>query len=256
VAERPAFQARQYAFAAHIRDPENVAVPSGIDERRMAVYRQLFFNNLRNLLGNMFPVLRKLHDDARWGKLIRGFMRSHRAHTPYFLQLPREFLDYLENEHEHDGDFPFLVELARYEYAELEVSIEPQTDDPAMFTPDGDLIAGVPLLTVAGRVEAWRWPVHRIGASYIPEFPLDRPVFLAVFRGQDDQVRFLELNPVTAQLVLWIGDNAAGRSGLELLSRLAADLGYSDMSGFVAHGRAILEELHEAGLVIGARVGD
>jgi hypothetical protein len=183
-------------------------------------------------------------------------MRSHRAHTPYFLQLPREFLDYLENEHEHDGDFPFLVELARYEYAELEVSIEPQTDDPAMFTPDGDLIAGVPLLTVACRVEAWRWPVHRIGASYIPEFPLDRPVFLAVFRGQDDQVRFLELNPVTAQLVLWIGDNAAGRSGLELLSRLAADLGYSDMSGFVAHGRAILEELHEAGLVIGARVGD
>ena len=256
MAERPGFQARQYAFAAHIRDPENVAVPAGIDERRMAVYRQLFFNNLRNLLGNMFPVLRKLHDDARWGKLIRGFMRSHRARTPYFLQLPREFLDYLENEHEHDGDYPFLVELARYEYAELEVSIEPKTDDPATVAPDGDLIAGVPLLTVASRVEAWRWPVHRISASYIPELPLDLPVFLAVFRGQDDRVRFLEMNPVTAQLALLIGDNAAGQSGLELLSRLAADTGYSDMSGFIAHGRTILDELRDAGLVIGARVGD
>jgi uncharacterized protein len=256
MAERPGFQARQYAFAAHIRDPENVAVPSGIDERRMAVYRQLFFNNLRNLLGNMFPVLRKLHDDARWGKLIRGFMRSHRARTPYFLQLPREFLDYLENEHEHDGDYPFLVELARYEYLELEVSIEPESDDPTTFAPDGDLIAGVPLLTVASRVEAWGWPVHRISASYVPELPLELPVFLAVFRGQDDRVRFLELNPLTAELVRCIGDNAAGRSGLELLSGLAADSGYSDMSGFVTHGRTILEELRDAGLVIGARVGD
>jgi uncharacterized protein len=256
MAERPDFQARQYAFAAHIRDPENVAVPRGIDERRMAVYRQLFFNNLRNLLGNMFPVLRKLHDDARWGKLIRGFMRSHRARTPYFLQLPREFLDYLENEHEHDGDYPFLVELGRYEYAELEVSIEPKADDPTTFSPDGDLIAGAPLLTVASRVEAWRWPVHRISASYIPELPLDLPVFLAVFRGQDDRVRFLELNPVTAELVRRIGDNTAGRSGLELLSRLAADSGYSDMSEFLTHGRTILEELRGAGLVIGTRLGD
>jgi uncharacterized protein len=256
VADRPGFQARQYAFAAHIRDPENVAVPGGIDERRMAVYRQLFFNNLRTLLGNMFPVLRKLHDDARWGKLIRGFMRSHRARTPYFLQLPREFLDYLENEHEHDGDYPFLVELARYEYAELEVSIEPATDDPATFAADGDLIAGVPLLTVAARVEAWRWPVHRISASYIPELPLELPVFLAVFRGQDDRVRFLELNPVTAQLVLRIRGNAVGQSGLELLSRLAADISYGDMSGFLAHGRTILGELRDAGLVVGAQVGD
>ena len=98
--------------------------------------------------------------------------------------------------------------------------------------------------------------MHRISASYIPELPLDLPVFLAVFRGQDDRVRFLEMNPVTAQLALLIGDNAAGQSGLELLSRLAADTGYSDMSGFIAHGRTILDELRDAGLVIGARVGD
>lgn len=253
MAERPAFQLRQYAFAAHIRDPEHVAVPAGIDDRRMAVYRQLFFNNLRNLLATMFPVLRKLHDDARWAHFIRGFMRDHRAQTPYFLQLPREFLDFLANEYEPDGDFPFLAELAHYEYAELEASIVPETDDLDQLDEHGDLIDGVPVLTVASRVHAYRWPVHRISTSYIPEEPSAEPVFLAVYRGRDDRVRFLELNPVTAQLVERMGDNAAGKTGAQLLRELAADIGYGDGDRFVAHGRAILSEMHDAGLVLGTR---
>lgn len=253
MAERPDFQARQYAFAAHIRDPEHVAVPTGIDERRMAVYRELFFNNLRNLLGNMFPVLCKLYGDGRWGELIRGFMRSHRAQTPYFLQLPREFLDFLENEHEHVDDYPFLVELAHYEYVELEVSIVPDNDDLATLDTRGDLHHGVPVRAVASRVQAYRWPVHRISSDYIPEEALEVPVFLAVYRGQDDKVRFLELNPVTAQLVERIGDNTAGRSGAGLLRELAADIGYRDTKGFLAHGRTILTELRDAGLLLGTR---
>ncbi|MEJ2257816.1 MAG: DNA-binding domain-containing protein, partial [Woeseiaceae bacterium] len=49
------FRKRQYAFAAHIRDPENVPAPDDIEARRMAVYRDLFFNNLFSLLGTFFP---------------------------------------------------------------------------------------------------------------------------------------------------------------------------------------------------------
>ena len=45
------FQDKQYAFAAHIRDPDNTIEPEGIEDRRMAIYRTLFFNNLYNLLG-------------------------------------------------------------------------------------------------------------------------------------------------------------------------------------------------------------
>ncbi len=253
MAELPPFQTRQYAFAAHIRDPDHVAAPAGIDDRRMGVYRQLFFNNLRNLLATMFPVLRKLHDDQRWAHLVRAFMRDHRAQTPYFLQLPREFLNYLANEYKPDGDYPFLAELAHYEYAELEASIAPETDDPDLLDEQGDLLDGIPVRTVASRVHAYRWPVHRISASYIPEEPSAEAVFLAVYRGRDDKVRFLELNPVTAQLVERLGDNAAGRPGVQLLRELAVDIGYVDIEGFIAHGRAIFTEMRDAGLVLGTR---
>ena len=46
----------QLAFAAHIRDPQNRPAPAGIEDRRMAIYRELFFNNVRDLLGRGFPV--------------------------------------------------------------------------------------------------------------------------------------------------------------------------------------------------------
>ena len=54
MADMPDFQRKQYEFAAHIRDPDRVPAPKGIEDRRMGVYRHLFFNNLRNLLGGMF----------------------------------------------------------------------------------------------------------------------------------------------------------------------------------------------------------
>ncbi|NQV86507.1 MAG: putative DNA-binding domain-containing protein [Woeseiaceae bacterium] len=113
MAERRDFQDKQYAFAAHIRDPDNTIAPAGIEDRRMAIYRDLFFNNLKNLLGTFFPVLRKISSDGQWRNLIREFMKIHRAKTPYFLQLPEEFLDFLQNEYESlDSDYPFLTELA------------------------------------------------------------------------------------------------------------------------------------------------
>ena len=90
MADQPEFQRKQYEFAAHIRDPQNAPAPDGIEDRRMAIYRNLFFNNLRNLLATFYPVLRKLHDDDHWNRFIRHFMQVHRAQTPYFLQMPEK----------------------------------------------------------------------------------------------------------------------------------------------------------------------
>ena len=73
VADTPDFQKKQYAFAAHIRDPENNPAPTGIEDRRMGVYRELFFNNLLNLLRRLatphVSPFHKLMIDAVWNFL-------------------------------------------------------------------------------------------------------------------------------------------------------------------------------------------
>ena len=54
------FQEAQRHFAAHIRNPDLNSAPSGIEDRRMSIYRELFYNNVESFISNGFPVLRSI----------------------------------------------------------------------------------------------------------------------------------------------------------------------------------------------------
>jgi hypothetical protein len=174
----------------------------------MAIYRELFFNNLHNLIGSTFPVIKKLHSREKFRALIRAFMVRHEAHTPYFLEIPREFLAFLENEYElQEDDFPFLVELAHYEWVELALSVSEESNDGQAVDPDGDLLEGIPVRSNLAWVYAYQYPVHRISADYTPTEPGETPTFLAVCRKANDDMDFMELNPMTARLLEMIEAN-------------------------------------------------
>ena len=86
------------------------------------------------------------------------------------LQLPQEFLDLLQNEYTLQGDdYPFLIELAHYEYIELALSISEDANDMAGIDPDGDLTVNVPVRSALCWVYAYQYPVHRIASYYLPE---------------------------------------------------------------------------------------
>ena len=107
MATRPEFIRRQYEFAAHIRDPEHAPVPVDVEDRRMGIYRELFYNNVESFLSGTFPVLRRILNDSRWHALVRDFFARHHSRTPLFLEIPREFLNWLEHERSpQPGDLP------------------------------------------------------------------------------------------------------------------------------------------------------
>lgn len=256
MAEMPDFQRRQFAFAAHIREPEANPAPAAIEDRRMAIYRELFFNNLVSLLGSTFPVLKKLHPPDEWRRLVRAFMVRHRAHTPYFLEIPREFLNFLEKEYEHRADdLPFLVELAHYEWVELALSIAPDgaPDENSFVDADGDLLEGVPVRSPLAWPFSYRYPVHRISPEFIPDAPGGQPTHLVVYRRADDEVGFMELNPVSARLLEMIGGNDGRATGRALLEKLAAELDWADTEAFLRHGVQALAEMRDAGILLGTR---
>lgn len=254
MADAQGFKEKQYAFAAHIRDPENVPAPEGIETRRMAIYRQLFFNNLYSLLGTFFPVLRKIHSDKQWSRFVRGFMQKHRAQTPYFLQLPEEFLGYLQNEFEaQEDDFPFLTELAHYEYAELALAVAEDEPDLTGVDANGDLLGGVPVKSDLSWSFAYRYAVHRIAPDYLPREPEAQPVYLALYRDADGDVGFLELNAITAALLDAIESNEDSLTGETLLRLLARKISYPDADALVAHGAGALREMHDLGILTGTR---
>jgi len=97
-AKEPNFIARQYAFTAFVRDPMNAPAPADVPRARLQVYRELFHKNIDNSLSACFPVLKAILGDE-WDPLVQDFFARHRAHTPIYRKLPREFLAYLQQHH-------------------------------------------------------------------------------------------------------------------------------------------------------------
>jgi uncharacterized protein len=253
MAEGERLRRTQFEFAAHIRDPGHAPAPEGIEDRRLAIYRELFFNNVRDLLGRGFPVLRKVLGEPAWEALVRDWLVRHRARTPLFLELPQEFLEYLLNERAPGAaDPPFLAELAHYEWVELALSIDEREPELPGVDPGGDLLDSRPALSPLAWALAYVWPVHRIAPEYQPaEPPADR-TRLVVYRDRHDQVGFLEINAVTARLLELLGAETGPRpSGRECLLQIAAELSHPQPDAVVAGGAAILQELRERDVVLG-----
>ncbi|HEU4531136.1 MAG TPA: putative DNA-binding domain-containing protein [Steroidobacteraceae bacterium] len=243
----------QRAFAAHLRDPQRHPAPPGMEERRVAVYRELFFNNVSSLLGSTFPVLRLILGEARWRALVRDFYASHPARTPLFLEVPREMVEYLVQERTaQPDDPPFMAELAHYEWVELALGIDPTEIPDSGFQPEGDLLEGTPLLSPLAWPLAYRFPVQRLSPDFQPESAPREPTLLVACRRRDDQVKFAVINALTARL-LELMQEGGEKSGRELLSQLAKETSRPQAGSLIQAGSAVLEELRRAQIVLGSR---
>lgn len=256
--------AEQDALAAHIRDPERVPPPPGIEERRLKIYRELFFNNVEGLLANGFPVIHRIfgmrEDGAGWTRLIRAFFREHGCRTPLFTEFPREFMRWLEAraEREAAGETldppqpPWLQELAHYEWVELALQLSEAGADDIAHDPDGDLLDGRPLLSPLAWPLAYAWPVHALGPEHQPDTPPPAPTLLLLRREAGGEVSFHALTPLTFRLLQRLDEQPA-LSGREQLRALAGEAGAPDADAFLAEGAAMLARLRAEGTVLGAR---
>ncbi|RMG38780.1 MAG: DUF2063 domain-containing protein [Gammaproteobacteria bacterium] len=248
----PDFQRRQLAFAEHIRDPARPA-PEEIPDERMAVYRELFFNGFDDQLSSIFPVLRAITDDSRWEEMVRDFMRRHRCRTPLFTRIGEEFLDYLQNRRKAaPDDFPFLLELAHYEYAELAVAVSDADQEMATYDPNGDLLEGHPVLAPTAWILGYRFPVHRIGPDFLPTEAPPQPTHLVIYRDRQHEVHFLEINAVTAHLLQLLKEDPVP-TGLECLRRIAQALQHPQPDTLIDFGAELLQEMRQRNIVLGAR---
>jgi len=244
----PEFQRFQFAFAAHIRDPQANPRPEGVEARRMKVYAGLLYNNVEGFLLACFPVLRRVLGARKWAALVRAFFATHRSRTPYFRQIPDEFIQFLQDEWTpSEGYPPYLLALAHYEWIELVLSVSNRTPERE-FDAGGDLLDGVPALNPVLANLRYDWPVQRIAPRRKVR---PQETYLLVFRDAGDEVRFSEINAFTARLLALLEPGAlSGRAALE---RIAAESRHPDPEMILHAGAALLEELRSQGAILGAR---
>lgn len=245
----PEFQQYQFTFTSHIRDPQTHARPTGVAARNMQVYNDLLFNNVFNLVSSCFPVARTILGAQQWEALVRAFFARHRCHTPYFRQIPEEFLQFMQTR-EQESELPdFLNYLLHYEWVELSLEVSDKEPDMAQVDADGDLRTGQPLLVPAHMLLTYPYAVHRIGETYQPSPEQREETSLLAFRDGDDTVRFIVLNPVSARLLYLIATGTM--SGKAAVDAVVSEMQHPNPAVALEGGYEILENLRREGAIIG-----
>ncbi|MCK4842565.1 MAG: putative DNA-binding domain-containing protein [Methylococcales bacterium] len=243
------FKAKQQEFSAYIRDPSNNPQPADVSQQRMNTYRELFFNNIDSFLSSNFPVIKTILNDQQWFELVQDFFSKHPCQTPYFSEIPEEFLEYLQNERQNNADYPFLLELAHYEWVEMALSIAKDeiTANTAEFIND------ISQQTIALSPLAWplvyQFPVQQISPEFLPEIAPKEPSYLLVYRNIEDEVHFLQTPAITFRLLQILQENKA-MSCEDCLQQIAQESAHPEPETIIAAGLKIIKDLAEKNIIL------
>ena len=235
-----AFQRRQLAFAAHLRDPDGNPAPPDIEPRRLAIYTRLVYNNVEGFLARTFAVCRSVVPKPAWHGAVRAFLREHRASSPYFAHIPAEFLAFLEAASAVRDVLPaFALELCHYEWTKAALDLAADAD--CRFDDDEVAEADAVRLSPLARLLEYTFAVHAIDAEHRPTAPPSAPTLLVAWRDRGDRVRCTRVNAATMQLLQSI---QPGRNAGACLADLAGRLETRQAEQMRKAGLAMLTRLH------------
>lgn len=248
----PEFQQAQIQFAAHIRNPEEVALLDGVEARRMKIYNDLFFNNIESFAANAFPVFKSLLVNDDWLSLVREFLVKHRCRSPYFPEISEEFLQFLQS---YTGSLTlpaYAIELAHYEWVELALDIADEEPQSEKIDPNGNLMTQKVVVSPVAWPLCYNYPVHLIGPNYKPEQQPNEASYLLVYRTRDFTVQFMEINAVTARLLDLL--SAEALSGSAVIAMIAQEMQLPDPSSIEPFAINLLNKLQADGVILGTLV--
>ncbi|MDE0451661.1 MAG: putative DNA-binding domain-containing protein [Gammaproteobacteria bacterium] len=245
----------QRQFTKHLRDPDNAAPPAGADPRRMRIYARFYRAKLVRLLERvMSPLTEALGRDELFA-LIDDYVRLPRVALGGKSSLEESFADYIKEVSAGRGLRPFIPELADFCVRTIAIldSIREIREDG--IEPNGDLLRGVPVFSELAEVMAYEWPVHRIGAKFLPEARPVQQTWLVVYRDRRGAGGYVELNGLAATIALRVRDNAVGKTGQEILADTAKGSFHHETSSLMRAGLDVLEALRQRDIIIGVRTG-
>ena len=236
----------QMAFTRHIRDPQNTKVPAGVSERGMAVYTEIVFNNIESSVAACFPVLKKILGEEVWLRLVREFFIHQPCVTPIFREIPEAFLAYINRV---SGLPSYVQDLAHYEWVELYLAYADETINWSRIDTEAYLLDSPVAFLPAMALLSYDYPVHQLSPENIPASPLETPVSLLVFRDAGDEVKFIELNRMTAALIEDLQDGQL--TAREALIGIASVMAFADIDAIVDFGLDVLNDLKSQGAILG-----
>jgi len=117
---------------------------------------------------------------------------------------------------------------------------------------NGDLLASPPVFSPLAWPLVYTFPVHLMGPDNLPVEAPEQATYLVVYRNRNDQVNFLEINPVTARLISLLQENEE-YTGLDAIEDISAEMKQLDPDVVKQGGLTALQELQQYGIILGTK---
>lgn len=252
----PEFQRLQYAFTAHLRDPEVSAAPAGIKSERLATYRELLFNNVINFVDITFPIAKAQLGEALWSRLTNRFFAEFNCTSPFFYDISLHFREFTESlDWPELLALPWLESLMHYEWMELVADID---DRPMTSGVDTNALGEVlsadhdPQLQLAGPAWAlaYQWRVHEWREGTDLSAVKQASVCLMALRADDAalSLKIHEITPFAAFLLEALTQAEAPLALSELIARVCSAMPQAKPQEVATMVRSVLRDLIAHGL--------
>lgn len=243
----------QRQFTRYLRDPDNAPLPAGADRQRMKFYARSYRAKLGYLLEMRHPRLVEALGGDALPSLLDDYVRLPRQSLGGKSTFEEAFVQYLEEESAGRELPPCIPELAHFSMQTALILNSARKIEDDGIDPDGDLLGCTPVWSAVAELLVYEWPVHRIGADFLPEARPRQPTRLIVYRDRRNRGGYIELNEQAADIAVRVRDNAIGRTGEEILREIGNDNLRLDWCTPMQQGLEILEALRRRDIVIGVR---
>lgn len=211
--------------------PGDLPALQGIAEEQITLYEELLFNTVLEALQNIYPYTYKLFSregeaDAEWRRLAETFRRAHPNSSYKLMGAVSTFPAFLEQQADWMAQYPFLADLALYEWLEMVVLNFPSSDFSAP-SPDTPLeLSVVPVDQWSVYAPCWNptrqlhgfqfnipnileylntlenWVALWDANDFIDPVFSENPVDILIYRDPHTlEARFFCLNALTAALI-------------------------------------------------------
>ena len=188
----------------------------GVEQRRVTIYQELFFNNIEGFCSTAFPVVKSILGEKLWLGLVRKFFKQAECETPHFIEISQEFLAFLVNVQNEFPQFPFLAELAHYEWVELDLGVKFEQEYCKLKKYNSE--SRLALTNLCYPLQ-YSYPVHTISKKNVSDIK-PQLTALVVYRDKAYDVKFILVDQLTV-IMLQILQQNKGITQSQLVLELA-----------------------------------
>jgi hypothetical protein len=240
--------------------------------RQLSLYESLLRNTVTEILNSFFPYCRHLLGEA-WPELCEAYRRRYPNRSYQLYRCAENFSEFLACQEVWMKRFPFLAELALYEWLEVVVENAPEQQFPSdtqMIVPSNpdEMALATPVWNTASDLRLWSYPIPRLIEAMEIDLETDfadkaawpetlaimpQTVSLYIYRDTDThRARFFELNTLTAQFIAisQANQNADYRTLFAELKNSIPMLMDISIDVLLLQGLSLLQTCHNAKILL------